>query len=140
MRNPWDRLYSAYGFLKKGGINHLDEQFSKQVLEEVETFEDFVMQWLTPERVNSWVHFLPQYTFITNDKGELVVDFVGRFENFETDFEIITKHIGVHVPLIHLNRTKDKKIQSYKEVYTDAMQTKVGELYEKDVNLFNYKF
>lgn len=140
IRNPWDRLYSAYGFLKKGGMNHQDEQFSKQVLAEVETFEDFVMHWLTPERVNSWVHFLPQYTFITNEKGDLIVDFVGRFENFENDFDTISNHIGVHRPLIHLNKTKGKKKQSYREVYTDAMKDKVGKLYKKDTVLFKYNF
>jgi hypothetical protein len=140
VRNPWDRLHSAYGFLKKGGINHLDKKFSDEIMSEIKTFEEFVMQWLTEERVNSWVHFLPQYTFVTNADGELVLDFVGRFENFANDFKTISKHIGVDQPLIHLNKTKDKKTHSYRDVYTEAMKDKVGELYKKDIDLFNYEF
>lgn len=140
VRNPWDRLYSAYGFLKKGGMNHLDEKFSKEVISEVHTFEDFVIKWLTPERVYSWVHFLPQHTFITNDNGELVADFVGRFENFETDFKTISDHVGVNQALIHLNKTKGKNESGYREVYTDEMKEKVRLLYKTDIDFFNYKF
>lgn len=140
VRNPWDRLHSAYGFLKKGGMNPQDKQFSDEVMSQVDTFEDFVMSWLTPERVSEWVHFIPQYKYITNAKGEIVVDFVGRFENFETDFESISKHIGVNQSLIHLNKTKDKKVFDYREVYTKEMVEKVALLYKKDVELFNYEF
>lgn len=140
VRNPWDRLHSAYSFLKKGGMNHLDQKFSKQVMGEVNTFEDFVMHWLTEDRVNSWVHFLPQHIFITNDKGELVVDFVGRFENFETDFNHIAIKLEIDSTLIHLNSTKDKKEHSYRDIYTSEMKAKVETLYHRDIKLFDYKF
>ncbi|WP_084203486.1 sulfotransferase family 2 domain-containing protein [Psychroserpens damuponensis] len=140
VRNPWDRLHSAYGFLKKGGMNPQDKQFSDEVMSQVNTFEDFVMRWLTPERVSEWVHFIPQYKYITNAKGEIVVDFVGRFENFETDFESISKHIGVNQSLIHLNKTKDKKVFDYREVYTIAMKERVTELYKEDIKFFEYNF
>ncbi|MCK8480550.1 sulfotransferase family 2 domain-containing protein [Psychroserpens algicola] len=140
VRNPWDRLYSAYSFLKKGGMNHLDAQFSKEVMTEVDTFEDFVMHWLTPERMNSWIHFIPQFTFITNDSNKIMVDFVGRFENFQEDFTTISKHIGVNQPLIHLNKTKDKKQHSYRDAYTNEMKSRVAELYKTDIELFKYNF
>ncbi len=140
VRNPWDRLYSAYSFLKKGGMNHQDQQFSEEVMAQVNSFEDFVMQWLTPERVNSWVHFVPQYTYITNEKGDLVVDFVGRFETFEIDFKTIREQIGVKQPLIHLNKTMNKKALSYKDIYTCEMKAKVETLYKKDIELFNYSY
>nr|WP_321226765.1 sulfotransferase family 2 domain-containing protein [uncultured Psychroserpens sp.] len=140
VRNPWDRLYSAYCFLKKGGMNHQDKKFSEDILSQVDSFEDFIMNWLTPERVNSWIHFVPQYTFLTNDKGELVVDFVGRFENFETDFKNITNRLNLKEELEHHNKTNGLKNVSYKESYTPDMVQKVGLLYREDISLFDYKF
>lgn len=140
VRNPWDRLHSAYSFLKKGGMNHLDEQFSKEVMSEVETFEDFVLQWLTPELMNSWVHFVPQYKFVTDNKRDLVVDFVGRFENFAADYKIISDKLGVNELLSHMNKTKNKIEDNYRDVYTDEMKAKVQSLYAIDICIFNYKF
>jgi len=140
VRNPWDRLYSAYCFLKKGGMSHQDKQFSEEVLSEFKSFEAFVMQWLTTENIKSWVHFIPQHTFLTNNNGELVVDFVGRFENFETDFKKISNHIGIKQALIHRNKTKDKMLSHYREVYTQEMKEKVEQLYKKDIDLFEYRY
>ena len=41
VRNPWDRLYSAYKFLQKGGINIHDKNAFDMYLSEYNDFEDF---------------------------------------------------------------------------------------------------
>jgi hypothetical protein len=140
VRNPWDRLFSGYNFLKEGGMNSLDKNFSATVLKDFDTFEDFVMKWCSEENINSWVHFIPQYKYIYDKNENLVVDFVGRFENFNDDFEKVRSKLEVGEPLKHLNKTKQKKENQYREAYSDEMRDKVYNLYKKDVELLNYSF
>ncbi len=140
VRNPWDRLLSAYNFLKKGGMNHMDQEFCDDILSSYDTFEQFVMEWVTHENVESWVHFIPQYHYIYDGNMNLVVDFVGRFENFNDDFEKVRIKLGTGIPLKHLNKTKDKKEKSYREAYTPKMAEKVAEVYKEDIELFGYVF
>lgn len=140
VRNPWDRLLSAYNFLKKGGMNHMDQQFCENIVSSYDTFEQFVLEWVTPENVKSWVHFIPQYHYVYDNNRNLVIDFVGRFEQFETDFESIREKLGTGIPLKHLNKTKDKKEKSYRDAYTLEMAEKVAEVYKEDIELFGYEF
>ena len=138
VRNPWDRLLSAYNFLKKGGLNHMDQQFCDDVLCEYDTFEKFVMEWVDSESVEGWVHFIPQYRYVYDDDMKLVVDFVGKFENFNEDFEKVRDTLQVGIPLKHLNKTKDKEEKSYRDAYTSEMAEKVTDIYKKDIQLFGY--
>jgi len=140
VRNPWDRLLSAYNFLKKGGMNHMDQQFCDDVLSSYDTFEQFVMEWVDRENVEGWVHFIPQYHYVYDKNKNLVIDFVGCFEQFEADFESIREKLGTGIPLKHLNKTKDKKENNYRDAYTQEMTEKVAEVYKEDIELFGYEF
>lgn len=44
VRNPWDRLYSAYTFLKNGGRNQSDEAWTRSNLGGFSDFESFVLK------------------------------------------------------------------------------------------------
>ncbi len=140
VRNPWERLLSAYSFLKKGGMNHMDQQFCNEVLSDYGTFEKFVMEWVDEENVESWVHFIPQYHYVYDADMNLVVDFVGRFENFNKDFEKVRSILKTGTPLKHLNKTGDKKAKSYRDAYTPEMAEKVAKVYKIDIELFGYAF
>lgn len=142
VRNPWDRLCSAYFFLKKGGINENDAAFAEKYLSGINSFEAFVIDWLDEEKINLYYHLMPQYSFITSSKNrnEIKVDFLGRYENLEEDFRIITEKIGLNnTQLLKINTTK-KKEKDYRELYTKAMEEKVAHIYRHDIKLFNYHF
>jgi hypothetical protein len=137
VRNPWSRLYSAYTFLNKGGMNEADQAWAATNLAGIDSFEQFVLEWLDAETMMSWVHFMPQHHFITNSRGEVAMDFIGRMENIDTDFNHVCQRLGIVANLPTLNKsTRHPHIQPY----TDEMRNKVGELYKKDVSLFGYKF
>jgi hypothetical protein len=137
VRNPWDRLYSAYKFLSQGGFNFLDRNFFKKELQKFANFEKFVEKWLNKTNIYKFIHFVPQVNFISID-GEINLDFIGRFENFDKDYKRIVKRIGFGKKLKHLNKTSKRK--NYREVYTRSMIQKVAEIYSEDIDLFNYQF
>lgn len=140
VRNPWDRTLSAYKFLQQGGMHHLDRKFCDDVLGQYETFEDFVLNWLTPENVRNWVHFIPQYLYIYDESLNLKVNFVGRFEELNKDFETVRNVVGFGSPLKHLNKTQDENKKNYRESYTPEMVEVIKEVYKKDIELFYYQF
>jgi hypothetical protein len=65
VRNPWDRLVSAFLFLKKGGRNESDRRWAEEHLDSFDTFDDFVVRWVARENLGKGIHFLPQHRFIT---------------------------------------------------------------------------
>ncbi|WP_051333530.1 sulfotransferase family protein [Aliagarivorans marinus] len=137
VRNPWDRLYSAYSYLKGGGWNDDDRAWSQQHLTDIDDFEQFVLEWLTPERLYAHIHFWPQSDFIYDEKGKLLIDYVGYFEDINTDFKQIAKQLGIHTDLSHTNKSQR---QGYQDVYTPEAIAKVAKLYQQDIQRFGYEF
>jgi hypothetical protein len=82
-------------------------------------------------------YFMPQINWLTDGKGKVIVDFVGRFENLENDFQHICKRIGKNVDLPFLNKSEHKEYQYY---YDDTTKETVSKWFEKDIVFFNYLF
>ena len=131
VRNPYDRLFSAYTFLKKGGINDQDLAFSEKHLHEYLDFEDFVLRGLEKKEIMEWVHFRPQHTFVCDDNDKIVMDFVGKMENINEDFSYLCKQINVNVELKKLNMSSVKKND-----FSDNIKSIIKSKYKKDFTLF----
>jgi chondroitin 4-sulfotransferase 11 len=140
VRNPWDRLLSAYKFLKKGGMYSADKTWSDIYLSEFENFEHFVLSLKNKRKANGILrgtHFIPQYKFVCDYKLKVKLDFLGRFENIDLDFDFINSKLGLYSQLKHLNKSNNA---SYCEFYSDEMIKIVSQVYREDILIFNYKF
>lgn len=137
VRNPWDRLLSAYKYLKKGGWDEHDKRWSAQHLGAYPDFESFVHGLSRDGRLPSHVHFKPQYEFVCDSRGRIIVDYIGYFETLADDYRHVARRIGVGTSLAHLN---DSGKVDYRTQYTPAMKDIVGRLCARDVELFGYSF
>lgn len=137
VRNPWDRLYSAFSFLKGGGWDDNDKRWAEENLAGIDDFNDFVINWLTPERLYAYIHFWPQSDFICDGKNRAMIDYLAYFETIGDDFDRIAKQIDCKESLQHTNASKRK---GYKEVYSEEARQKVALLYARDINNFGYRF
>ncbi len=145
VRNPWSRLYSAYQFLKKGGMTPKDKRWADANLVDYTDFNTFVLNWLTPKNMQLYPHFLPQNRYLClPGQSNLLVDFVGYFENIEDDFTQIIAALGENsdATLRHENKTEigDKKRIDYTEMYSDEAAGIVAEVYRDDIELLGYNF
>ena len=131
VRNPYDRLFSAYTFLKKGGINNQDLEFSNSYLQEFASFDEFVLKGLEKEEIINWVHFKPQYTFVCDENDNIVMDFVGKMENLNADFNTVCKHLKIDSELQKLNMSSTKKNE-----FSEEVKAMIKLKYQKDFNLF----
>lgn len=135
VRNPWDRLVSTWAFLRKGGMNEQDRHWADTVLCHYPDFDSFVHGWLSPQSIQSWVHFRPQHTFFCDAHGQAQVDFVGRFERLEQDFAVVAERLGCSRPLARVNASERG---DYRRYYTPEMRRIVAEVYARDIELLGY--
>lgn len=138
VRNPWDRVVSAYEFLRKGGMNESDKEWSNRIMPQYKGFNDFVTNWLDQKNIYNEVHFVPQYEFLRLGNTDPKVDYIGKFERLEKDFEKICNKLNKQCSLRHEN--KSSKDTEYREYYNERTRKIVGYIYEKDVELFEYSF
>ena len=140
VRNPWDRVVSIfhYHFTHERDYGYRD--YKKQL-----TFSNFVRQINfnenLPKRIMdpSGKFEIPQFmTFTQSCWIDRKIDFIGRFENLQQDFNIICDKIGIpkqKLPLKHKTNHKH-----YTEYYDDETRSIVAEKYAKDIEYFGYKF
>ena len=129
-RNPWDRLVSAFHYIKRGGINEYDQRMCDKYIGGI-SFTEFVLKY--QKKMPPVTHFCFQWKFLDGD-----VDFVGKCENLQQDFNIVCDKIGIpHQKLPYKNKSKHKH---YTEYYDDETRQIVAEKYTKDIEYFGYKF
>ena len=93
IRNPWSRMVSIYKY------------FNYHRVLSLENFIRFKFEALQEER-NYFL--MPQTNYLYNENGDQLVDFIGRFENFENDFDRVRKQISFPVSrLLHINKTQN---------------------------------
>lgn len=137
VRNPWDRLYSSYRYLKAGGWNEEDTRWGKSNLAEFTDFNDFVSRWLTKDNIKKHVHFMPQHHFICDTKDHLLVDYLAYFETINNDFDKITNILHIDAQIGHHNAGTRG---NYLNVYNSQSQGIVADVYAKDIDMFGYDF
>lgn len=138
IRNPWDRLVSAYFYYvgrKKIGPSKI-------------SFEQFVYKKASIGWGCCKVH---QHTFFEVDEMSLIA----RFENLEEDLKPMWYYLNENAPakknrkgdlinreIPNMNRqfNNSKRDKDYRGYYNSKMIDYVSEICKVDIELFNYKF
>ena len=135
VRHPYSRLASAFQFLRQGGMTPEDQSWADAHLSAANDFQDFVLNYLTRELAGSKIHFWPQSKFVKNS-GRIAVDFIGRFESLQEDFDELCQISGLDATLPHANATPQS--QDYCSLYDPQMRRVVQRVYESDFDTFDY--
>lgn len=138
VRNPYDRFVSAYEYLVQGGRNKFDKAWSDKHLAHHDSFKAFVMSFRdenTKLHIIDWMHFKPQYLFVCDNNGQIIVDMIGKYENLETDFLHITEKLRLKASLPHENACKRG---NYRDYFDNESCTIIRNVYAKDFEMFGY--
>ncbi len=133
VRHPYSRLYSAFNYLKQGGINSHDKKAFETHLIHFKNFKDFVLNGLNEKLINEIIHFTPQSNFICDARNSILIDFVGKYENIANDISYIENKINFSLSLPHLNKSNLNNVKM-----DDKVKSRIFDIYKRDFKIFNY--
>ena len=135
VRNPWDLVVSCYyWWLQKA---HKWEKFHPDIrrIQQLGSFDGFMHSQYGREMINEIKGNIFDWI---SEEGEIIVDFVGRFENIQEDWKEVCEHIGAQdQTLPHKNRTERKP---YRGFYTNETREIVAERFWRSIEEFGYSF
>ena len=124
VRNPWDWQVSLYHYILDRPKNPGYEETKK-----MGSFRNFVF---SRENLS-----FTQTSCLVDESGNLLVDFVGKFENLDQDFQSICHKVDISASLPHINKSKRTDYQDYYDAETRDLTAR---LYAEDIERFGYTF
>jgi len=130
VRNPYDRIVSGWNYIQQ--IYKYDIPFEKYL-----EYKDIVNE-------DEYFHvFLPQSKHFYNEKNEIFMNYIGKYENLEEDFKKILLTIGFKEEEITHNKNKPLnklKHSHYTEMIKDQnMLDEINKICSDDLNILGYK-
>ncbi len=148
VRNPWARLVSEFNYRRSLGDKYFQCSFKTFLFE----------RFPKPEADNHLLvqdyyrHVMPQWQFLFDNEGNQLVDFIGKFENLQNDFNAVCVELAIAETILpHKNKTLaagikqriEKKLKQlfqlenkqrhYSRYYDDESQQFVADYYQKDI-------
>lgn len=130
VRNPWDKAVSQFKYMKKRG--DLREYIG---MSEGDSFK----KYLSLIQRRKHVQWESQYKFLTDESEKYIVDYIGRFESFNEHVIKILNQLCVNysASIPHLNKSD---LSDYRGFYNAELKKLVGDIYQKDIEKFEYEF
>ena len=126
VRNPFSRIVSEYFYIRwlKPRCVIAEISFKEFCL----NLDDYLDKFANGAHHRTIADYLNEYP----------IDFIGRLESFQDDFNLVCDKIGIErQELPYTNKTKHKH---YTEYYDDEIRDIVAKKYAKDIEYFGYKF
>ncbi len=153
VRNPWGRAVSCW--LSK--VRAPDERVARLIepypgLHPGMPFDAFV-DWLASDHGRDELadrHWVSQHRFLVNSEGRLAVDFVGRYERLQADFDLVCDRLGLprtEIPTLNTRDTyrgfterysQDENHSYYLDWLTPRTAGLLAERYRTDIEMFGY--
>lgn len=133
VRNPFDRILSAYNYLKYGYGNTGDIEWAQSNLSRFNHFNEFVKEFKTDEGLQSCLHFRSVFSFIDQP-----LDFIGRYENIDADFNVVCDKIGLYDRQLECINTSSH--EHYSTYYDEQSVSIIEKMFSRELEEFQYKF
>ncbi len=134
VRNPWDLQVSSYHHIRRERPQHLGGH---------RDFESFLRWKLNPERPPQYhldTSIELQTDYLIDLRGQLIVDYIGRYERLEKDFAEICARIGIVAPRLPHRRQANDRSADYRRYYTDETAELIQHRFAADIERLGYRF
>jgi hypothetical protein len=126
VRNPFDRFISYVAFIHRN-----NPQFKINP-------SPFLYNAIINKQTHKHILFKPQTDFIYNEKGKLMIDYVGRYENLQESYNYIANRLGIPSHTLEVVNTSIRN--SYIDYFDEELKKFVLNFYRSDLENFNYLY
>ncbi len=128
VRNPFDWTVSRYLYICQAKGHPLHQRVSAM------DFGEFVEMDVAESDYT-------QSDFVCDEGGNIMVDYVARFENIEAEIATIAEKLQLSpLELPHANPSKARKGKSYRDYYTAVSKELIARKFQGDLDTFGYEF
>lgn len=127
IRNSWSRIHSIYRNVMRDELIRANMGISAPI-----SLHDFIINYKYQWALKS------QLDYITDRKGDIPIDFIGRFENLEADFSNVCAQIALddaELPQLLVTNYK-----SYRDDYDSKTKDLIYKLYKPEIKKFEFEF
>ncbi|HEY6206440.1 MAG TPA: sulfotransferase family 2 domain-containing protein [Chthoniobacterales bacterium] len=128
VRNPWDRVVSLY------------ERTEPMQMKDKMSFEQFVdwIQFSSATCIHSSPHRY-QLDWFVDSGGNMLADFIGRFERLDEDWAVIADKLGIAEKTLPHTR-ENPRPRHYTEYYNTRTRDLIAQKFRVDIDHFGYEF
>jgi len=133
VRNPWDRAISMYEFALKNDLGKLYKMDSQM------TFAEFceLMMVKYEEQDKNFIAIHDQSSWL---EGMFTPNFVLRFESLKTDFSGMLEDCNINHIVPNLPHDNSSKRGHYHDYFDFKSKRTVEKIFERDIDMFKYKY
>ena len=124
VRNPFDRFVSTCFFLNRGNPDFAGNEV------------EFMRRAISNERFRQRILMQPQHRLLTDQRGALMMDCVGRYESLSASFAEICQRVGIAAA--QPGRVNASRHRAYQCYYDAPLQQAVADCYRRDFEMFGY--
>ncbi len=129
-RNPYSRLFSAFSDFSRR------RSMDKYIVED--SWPEFCQIFLSSRWLND-IHFRPQKEFLCDREGELLVDYLGRYETLESDYRAICGELMLAPSRLEHRRRRNPSKDEWISHFTPEQGEMVRSTYLSDFTIFGYE-
>jgi len=140
VRNPFDKIVSSYNWIcrrikpcdLRDRLMFKDFVFRKGVFEKMFNLDE------TDLRLNNYHQIRPSVEYLF-ENNNLLIDYVGKFENLDDEWDFICEKLGTKIKIPHRNK-HSRDYKHYRDYYDDETKEFILKTYKKDLETFGYEF
>lgn len=134
VRNPWDLQVSSFHHIRRE---------RPQVMNGIDDFNEFMRWKFDPDRAYQYhidTSLELQSDYLVDLRGNNLVNFIGRTEQLQTDFDFVCEKIGINkIDLPKKRKAMDRK-NDYRSYYSAETAALVASHFANDIELLEYQF
>ena len=134
VRNPYDRIVSAYFYLKSNKANEMQVAYN-HIVSRYDSFKDFILNMDKDGLLEFITHIKPQWTWVINENGAIVPKVFKIEEPEKIDAFLAENGISGWQEQPKENTSEHEPYETYLD---EEVIAEINRVYAKDFKLFNY--
>lgn len=140
VRNPYSRFVSLFNYFSKMNEDHPFYRYNGPIVNVVKKYEDInsFCESFETLRLKGNFHFRPQIGYFFSENPDYKVDFIGKYENLQSDFDTLCDTVGVERSKLPVANSSGR-VTDYMKLFSPDSRKVIESFYKDDFDYFDYE-